>query len=74
MAVRFEDIDFLQSVGFDMRTCSYEKALALLYYHYYREENTFIKTPKSVLVSKMASEGHGLSCEGKTIRWRRWLR
>ena len=44
---------FLQSVGFNMRESSYEKAFALLDDYYGREENFFVKT---VLVSQLAGE------------------
>ena len=56
-AVGHEGRTFLQSVGFQVRESSYEKAFALLDDHYYGcEDNIFVKTEKFVLVSQLAGE------------------
>ena len=49
--VEHEGRTSLQLVGFNMRESSYEKAFAILDYHYSRKENIFLKTDTSVLVS-----------------------
>ena len=55
-AVGHEGRTFLQSVGFNIRESSYEKAFALLDDHYGRKENIFGKTNKFVSVSQLAGE------------------
>ena len=55
-AVGHEGRAFLQSVGFNMRESSYEKAFALLDDHYGRKKNIFVKTDKFVSVSQLAGE------------------
>ena len=46
---------FLQSVGFNMRQSSHEKAFALLNNNYGKVENIFVKTQKFVLVSQLTA-------------------
>ena len=55
-ALEHEGRTFLQSVGFNMRESSYDKAFASLDDHYGSEENIFVKTEKFVLVSQLAGE------------------
>ena len=50
-AVGHKGRTFLQSVGFNIRQSSYDKAFALLEEYYGREENIFFKTENFVLVS-----------------------
>ena len=55
-AVRQENRDFLQSVGFDIRQGTYEEALDLLDDRYDREDNIFVKTRKFCFVHQPAGE------------------
>ena len=55
-ALEHEGRTFLQSVGFNMRESSYEKAFTSLDDPYGSEENIFVKTEKFVLVSQLAGE------------------
>ena len=55
-AVGHEGRTILQSVGFNRRQSSFEKAFVLLDDYYGRRENIFVKTEKFVSVSQLAGE------------------
>ena len=48
-AVKLEGRAFLQSVGFDIKQSSYEKAFTLLDDHYGREENTLLSSVNTLI-------------------------